>query len=68
MMGIVGKIILGILLCIALVNLAILCACLRIEMQRRKRYTSRKVQTEKIPADWNRIMQETMIERKVKKK
>ena len=68
MMGIVGKIILGILLCIALVNLAILCACLRIEMQRRKRYTSRKVQTEKIPANWDRIMQETMIERKVKKK
>ena len=68
MMGIVGKIILGILLCIALVNLAILCACLRIEMQRRKRYTSRKVQTEKIPANWDRIMQETMIERKVKRK
>ena len=67
-MEIVGRIILGILLCIALVNLAILCACLRIEMQRRKRHTSRKVQTEKIPADWNRIMQETMIERKVKKK
>ena len=68
MMGIVGKIILGILLCIALVNLAILCACLRIEMQRRKRYTSRKVQTEKIPADWDRIMKEIMIERKVKRK
>lgn len=63
-MGIVGKIILGILLCIALVNLAILCACLRIEMQRRERYTSRKVQTEKIPADWDRIMQETTIEKK----
>ena len=63
-MGIVGKIILGILLCIALVNLAILCACLRIEMQKRKRYTSRKVQTEKIPADWDRIMQETTIEKK----
>lgn len=67
MMGIVGKIILGILLCIALVNLAILCACLRIEMQRRKRYTSRKVQTEKVPADWDRIMKETMIERRKKK-
>lgn len=64
MMGIVGKIILGILLCIALVNLAILCACLRIEMQRRKRYTSRKVQTEKVPADWNRIMQETTLNKK----
>lgn len=64
MMGIVGKIILGILLCIALVNLAILCACLRIEMQRRKRYTSRKVQTEKIPADWDRIVQETTLEKK----
>ena len=63
-MGIVGKIILGILLCIALVNLAILCACLRIEMQRRKRYTSRKVQTEKVPADWDRIMQDTVIEKK----
>ena len=63
-MGIVGKIILGILLCTALVNLAILCACLRIEMQRRKRYTSRKVQTEKIPADWDRIMEETTIEKK----
>jgi hypothetical protein len=63
-MGIVGKIILGILLCIALVNLAILCACLRIEMQRRKRYTSRKVQTEKIPADWDRIVQETTLEKK----
>ena len=63
-MGIVGKIILGILLCIALVNLAILCACLRIEMQRRKRYTSRKVQTEKVPADWDRIVQETTLEKK----
>lgn len=63
-MGIVEKIILGILLCIALVNLAILCACLRIEMQRRKRYTSRKVQTEKIPADWDRIVQETTLEEK----
>jgi hypothetical protein len=63
-MGIVGKIILGILLCIALANLAILCACLRIEMQRRKRYTSRKVQTEKIPADWDRIVQETTLEKK----
>ena len=63
-MGRVGKIILGILLCIALVNLAILCACLRIEMQRRKRYTSRKVQTEKIPADWDRIVQETTLEKK----
>jgi hypothetical protein len=36
-------------------------------MQRRKRHTSRKVQTEKIPADWDRIMKETMIERRKKK-
>lgn len=66
MMGIVGKIILGILLCI--VAVAEVCVYTSLTAMMRKLPKPRRmVETEKIPADWDRIMKETMIERRKKK-
>ena len=66
MMGIVGKIILGILLCIDAV--AEVCVYTSLTAMMRKLPKPRRtVETEKIPADWNRIMEETVIERRKKK-
>lgn len=66
MMGIVGKIILGILLCI--VAVAEVCVYTFLTAMMRKLPKPRRtVETEKVPADWNRIMKETMIERRKKK-
>jgi len=65
-MGIVGKIILGILLCI--VAVAEVCVYTSLTAMMRKLPKPRRtVETEKIPADWNRIMEETVIERRKKK-
>lgn len=65
-MGIVGVIILGILLCI--VAVAEVCVYTSLTAMMRKLPKPRQtVETEKIPADWDRIMKETMIERRKKK-
>ena len=66
-MGIVGVIILATVLFITAVNLVLAYICL-ILASPAKRTAARAVPREKIPADWDRIMKETMIERKVKKK
>lgn len=66
-MGIVGLIILGTVLFIIAVNLVIAYICL-IRYQRMMRIVARTVPRERIPADWNRIMSETVIERKGAKK
>ena len=66
MMGIVGKIILGILLCI--VAVAEVCVYTFLTAMMRKLPKPRRtVEREKIPSDWDKIMQETMIERRKKK-
>lgn len=65
-MGIVGVIILGIALFIAAVNLALAYICLAMASPTRQ-VASRTVPRQKIPADWNRIMKETVIERRKKK-
>ena len=62
-MGIVGVIILATVLFIAAVNLALAYICL-ILASPTKRIAARTVPRQKIPADWNRIMQETTIEKK----
>ena len=65
-MGIVGKIILGTLLCI--VAVAEVCVYTSLTAMMRKLPKPRRtVETEKVPADWDRIMKETMIERRKKK-
>ena len=62
-MGIVGKIILGILLCI--VAVAEVCVYTFLTAMMRKLPKPRRmVETEKIPADWDRIVQETTLEKK----
>ena len=66
-MGIVGVIILGIALFIVAVNLALAYICL-ILASPTQRVASRMVPRRKIPADWNRIMKETVIERRKGKK
>ena len=59
-------IILGILL--AIVAVAEVCMYISlIAIMRRLPEPRRAVEKEKIPADWNRIMKETMIERRKKK-
>ena len=59
-------IILGILL--AIVAVAEVCMYISlIAIMRRLPEPRRAVEREKIPADWNRIMQETVIERRKKK-
>lgn len=60
-------IILGILL--AIVAVAEVCMYISlIAIMRRLPEPRRTVEKEKIPADWNRIMQETTIERRKAKK
>lgn len=66
-MGIVGVIILGIALFIASVSLVLAYICLVIASPTR-RVASRMVPRQKIPADWNRIMEETVIERRKARK
>ena len=66
-MGIAGVIILGIALFIAAVNLALAYICL-VMASPTEQIAARTVPRKKIPADWNRIMQETVIERRAKKK
>ena len=59
-------IILGILLCI--VAVAEVCVYTSLTAMMRKLLKPRRmVETEKIPADWDRIMKETMIEKRKKK-
>lgn len=65
--GIVGAIILATALFIAAVNLVLAYICL-ILANPVKRIAARTVPRRKIPADWNRIMQETVIERRKAKK
>ena len=65
-MGIVGVIITGIVLFISLVNMVLAYICL-VMASPVKKIAARTVPREKIPADWNRIMQETVIERRKKK-
>ena len=62
-MGIVGVIILATALFIAAVNLVLAYICL-ILASPVQRIASRTPARAKIPADWNRIMQETTIEKK----
>ena len=66
-MGIVGVIILATALFIAAVNLVLAYICLVIASPT-KRIASRMVPRQKIPPDWNRIMQETVIERRKARK
>lgn len=62
-----GMIILGILLFI--VAVAEVCMYISlIAIMRRLPEPRRTVEREKIPADWNRIMQETVIERRKARK
>ena len=62
-MGIDGMIIMGILLCIVLA--AEVCMYISLTAMMRKLPKPRRtVDREKIPADWDRIMQETTIEKK----
>ena len=62
-MGIVGVIILVTVLFIAAVNLVLAYICLILASPTR-RIAARTVPRQKIPADWNRIMKETVIEKK----
>ena len=66
-MGIVGVIILATVLFITAVNLVLAYICLVIASPT-ERIAARTVPRKKIPADWNRIMQETKIEGRAKKK
>lgn len=66
-MTMTGTVITGIALFIALVNMVLVYACL-ILANPVKRIASRTVPRVRIPADWDRIMQETTIERKGRKK
>ena len=66
-MGIVGVIILGIALFITAVNLALAYICLAMA-SRTKQIAARTVPRQKIPADWNRIIQETVIEKRKARK
>lgn len=65
-MGIIGMIILVTLLCIVAVAEACIYTSLTATMRKLPK-PRRIVETEKIPADWDRIMKETMIERRKKK-
>lgn len=62
-MGIVGLIILATVLFITAVNLVLAYICL-ILASPTKRIAARTVPRQKIPADWNRIMQETTLNKK----
>jgi hypothetical protein len=62
-MGIVGTIITGIALFITAVALVLAYICL-VMASPIKRIAARTVPRKRIPADWNRIMEETTIEKK----
>ena len=62
----IGTVILGIVLFITAVNLVLAYICL-ILASPTKRIAARTAPRQKIPADWDRIMKETMIERRKKK-
>ena len=62
-MGIVGVIITAIALFIASVSLVLAYICL-VMASPTKRIAARTVPRTRIPADWNRIMKETTIEKK----
>jgi len=66
-MGIIGVIILATVLFIAAVNLVLAYICLILASQT-KQIVARTVPRQKIPADWERIMQETKIEKGGKRK
>lgn len=66
-MTMTGTVILGIALFILSVDTVLVYACL-ILANPTKRIASRTVPRVRIPADWDRIMQETTIERKGRKK
>ena len=59
----IGIVILGIVLFITVVNLALAYICLILASQT-KQIVARTVPRAKIPADWDRIMEETTIEKK----
>lgn len=62
-MTMTGTVITGIALFISLVNMVLAYICL-ILANPTKRIASRTVPRVRIPADWDRIMQETTIEKK----
>ena len=62
-MTMIGTVILATVLFIAAVNLVLAYICL-ILASPTKRIAARTVPRQKIPADWNRIMEETTIEKK----
>lgn len=66
-MGIVGVIILATVLFITAVNLVLAYICLILASPVQK-IASRTVPRQKIPADWERIMQETKLEKAGRKK
>ena len=63
----IGMIILGIALFILSVDMVLLYICL-VTASPVKKIAARTVPREKIPADWNRIMRETTIERRKARK
>jgi len=63
----IGMIILGIALFILSVDMVLLYICL-VTTSPVKKIAARTVPREKIPADWNRIMRETTIERRKARK
>ena len=63
----IGIVILATVLFIAAVNLVLAYICL-ILASPTQRVASRTVPRQKIPPDWNRIMQETVIERRKARK
>lgn len=63
----IGIVILGIVLFIAAVNLVLAYICLAMASPT-KQIVMRTVPRQRIPADWNRIMQETVIERRKARK
>ena len=65
-MTMTGTVILGIALFILSVDTVMLYVCL-VTASPVKKIAARTVPREKIPTDWDRIMQETVIERRKKK-
>ena len=65
-MTMTGTVILGIALFILSVDTVMLYICL-VTASPVKKIATRTVPRQKIPADWNRIMQDTVIERRKKK-
>ena len=65
-MTMTGTVILGIALCILSVDTVMLYVCL-VTASPVKKIAARTVPSVKIPGDWDRIMEETVIERRKKK-